>query len=67
MNNLPKGRSKLISILTDKIRQQPENWENELVENEPVLCTVLAYCPSSTIRLHVTINCISTLSSLNRI
>jgi hypothetical protein len=26
-NNLPKGKSKLISINTDKISQQPENWK----------------------------------------
>ena len=27
-NNLPKGKSKLINQQTDKINQQPENWEN---------------------------------------
>jgi hypothetical protein len=33
-NNLTKGKSKLISILTDKISQQPENCENR---NDPDL------------------------------
>jgi len=41
--------------------------ENELVENETVLCTELAYCPSSTIRLHLTIYFKSILSFRNRI
>jgi hypothetical protein len=27
-SNLPKGKAKLISQQTDKISQQPENWEN---------------------------------------
>ena len=27
-NNLPKGKAKLINQKTDKISQQPENWEN---------------------------------------
>jgi hypothetical protein len=33
-NNLAKGKSKLISIYTDKISQQPENCENR---NDPDL------------------------------
>ena len=33
-SNLTKGKSKLISIYTDKISQQPENWENR---NDPDL------------------------------
>jgi hypothetical protein len=28
LSNLPKGKSKLINQQTDKISQQPENWEN---------------------------------------
>jgi hypothetical protein len=27
-SNLPKGKAKLISQQTDKISQQPEDWEN---------------------------------------
>jgi hypothetical protein len=27
-SNLPRGKAKLISQQTDKISQQPENWEN---------------------------------------
>jgi hypothetical protein len=26
--NLPKGKAELINQQTDKISQQPENWEN---------------------------------------
>jgi hypothetical protein len=33
-NNIPKGKAKLISQQTDKISQQPENWENR---NDPDL------------------------------
>jgi hypothetical protein len=36
MSNLPKGKAKLTSQQTDKISQQPKNWENR---NDPDLGT----------------------------
>jgi hypothetical protein len=39
LSNLTKGKAKLISKQTDKISQQPENWENcngpDLVQTFP--------------------------------
>jgi hypothetical protein len=28
LNNVPKGKAKLTSQQTDKVSQQPKNWEN---------------------------------------
>jgi hypothetical protein len=47
-SNLPKGKAKLINQQTDKISQQPENWENcngpDLVQAFPKKWWVERHC-----------------------